>query len=251
VTPLADIPAGRQHLIPLADVQAPFPQLHDLVDEAFQALRDHVASRAGWDFMASLENAYVPLTVPLAPGMGQDWLYTGRAFAFNPLLINAGWVAVIPEPYGGETYWRVYLRARYQDGSQGMPLHELPWDFNARYSGDPRLYDRGGNLAGEVPAGYWVDFTALAQAYSWERLPALTNWRSAYPAARFNEFVQSNGLDWRTAIQELYPPEALVTPTALIPPTLTATPTPRWTAVWPTSTRTQPPAKPTQTPKPG
>ena len=251
LTPLADIPAGRQHLVPLEDVQAPYPQLHDLVDEAFQALRGRVAAQAGWDFLASLENAYVPLTVPLAPGMGQDWLYTGRAFAFNPLLINAGWLAVIPEPCGGETYWRVYLRARYQDGSQGMPLHDLPWDFNARYSGDSRLYDQGGSLTGEVPQGYWVDFTTLAQAYGWERLPALTNWRSAYPAARFNEFVQSSGLDWRTAIQELYPPEVLVTPTAVIPPTLTATPTPRWTPVRPTPTRTRPPAKPSQTPTPG
>ena len=235
------VPGGRQQVIPLDGVDAPYAALHDLVDESFRALRNRVARETGWDFLSNLENAFVPLTAPLSPGMQEDWLYTGRAFAFNPLPVNAGWVAVLREDYGPETYWRVFLRARYQDGSQGQPLHARPWDFSARYSGDPRTYEEGGSLASAVPAGYWVDFTELARAYGWERLPALNTWRSAATTARFNEFVLRDGLDWKSAMLELYPPEALIEPTRVVPtagiplptrrPTQTATPT---RTPWPT-----------------
>jgi TolB protein len=226
--PLPDVPDGRHHLAPLAGVEAPYPQLHDLVDESFQALRRRAAADAGWDLLATLENAFVPLTAPLAPGLGDSWLYTGRAFAFTPLPANAGWLAVAPEDFGAQRYWRVYLRARQQDGSQGMPLHERPWDFNARFSGDPALYEQGGAPLPAGAEGYWIDLTELAAAYGWARLPALHTWRASYPAARFNEFVLSGDQDWRAAMLELYPPEALVTPTAIVPPTLTPTVTPRW-----------------------
>ena len=217
LTVLPEVPTGRQHLVPLEDVQAPYPQLHDLVDESFSALRARVAAEAGWDFLATLENAFVPLTAPLSPGLGEDWLYTGRAFAFTPLAIDAGWVAVVPEQFGARTYWRVYLRARFQDGSQGAPLHDQAWDFNARYGGDPFLYEHGGAFHQEILRGYWVDFTEMAAAYKWDRLPALPTWRSAYPAARFNEFVFQDGQSWREAMLDLYPIEALVTPTAPAP----------------------------------
>jgi TolB protein len=202
--------------------------MHDLVDESFNALRKRVAGDAGWDFLATLENAFVPLTSPLAPGMGEDWLYTGRAFSFSPLPINAGWVVVAQERFGGDVYWRVYLRARFQDGSQGRPLRDWIWDFDARYSGDPLAYEQGGRLQEDIPSGYWLDFTRLARAYGWERVPALPIWQSAYFAARFNEFVQTHGKTWRQAMLELYPPEAFQTPTVAPPPTLTPTPTPWW-----------------------
>jgi TolB protein len=225
---LADIPNGRHHLVELEDVVAPYPQLHDLVDEAFQALRGQAASESGWDFLASLENAFVPLNSPLPPGMGEDWLYTGRAFAFSPLPINSGWVVVLPEPFGAQQYWRIFLKARHQDGSQGTPLTDRAWDFNARYAGDPFAYEDGGKLTPGIPAGYWIDFTALAGNLGWERVPALSIWRTAYFAARFNEFTLTEGQSWIQAMQELYPAEALRTPTAAPPPTLTPTPTAWW-----------------------
>jgi TolB protein len=246
LTPVADVPDGRQRVVPVPDLQAPNPLLQDLVDESFNALRQRVAQATGWDFLASLDNAYVPLTSPLSPGMGNDWLYTGRAFAFNSLPMNAGWVVVVRQDFGSQTYWRVYLRARFQDGSQGQPLNQLPWNFNARSSGDPRDYEQGGALAQAIPDGYWVDFTSLAAAYGWERLPALNTWRSSYEAARFNEFVLTNHSDWRSAMLEIYPPEALVTPTPLEPTMVPATPTVRPTRT-PTPTRTP---WPTRTPTP-
>lgn len=246
LTPMADIPAGRQRLVALEDVQAPNAVLQDLVDESFVGLRARVAQDTGWDLLANLENAFVPLTVPLNPGSGEDWLHTGRAFAFNPLPANAGWLVILREDYGAQTYWRVLMRARYQDGSQGRPIKALAWNFNARSSGDPRAYETGGAYSSGIPAGYWVDFTHLASAYGWERIAALSTWRSAYQAARFHQFIHSDGLDWQEAMLEIYPPEVLVTPTAIIPTTQVPTRTPR-PSLTPIPTRTRWPTR-TSTP---
>ncbi len=219
---------GINNLANLNGVQAPYPQLHDSVDEAFHALREKVSAETGWDFLGTLENAYVPLSAPLAPGMGNDWLYTGRAFAFDTLPMNGGWLAIVPEIYGHETFWRVYVKARFQNGSQGKPLLAVPWVFNARYTGDPLFYEQGGEMGLGNPAGYWVDFTEIAQALGWQRLPALPTWQSAFFAARFNEFVIPADKSWQGAMNDLYPAEYLVTPTPILPPTLTPTRTPSW-----------------------
>jgi TolB protein len=225
--------------VDLEGVQAPYPQLHDLADEAFNALRERIQREVGWDALASLENAFVPITSSLDPGFGEDWLYTGRAFAINSLMTNAGWMVAVREDFGSQTYWRLYLRAQLQDGSLGIPLHDQPWDLRARYNLDPQVYEQGGQYS-DVPPGYWVDVTSLAAQYGWERVPALPNWRTFYRGARFTEFALIEGLDWYTAMLQLYPPDVLVTPTRLLPPTLTPTRTPTNT---PTST-------PTRTPRP-
>ena len=227
IEPNPEIPGERWNIVDLGDVSAPYPKLHDRVDEAFNGLRAQVAVQTGWDALASLENAYVPLTIPLQPGYQQDWLYTGRAFALSPLPIHAGWMTVVREDFGQETYWRVYLRARYQDGTLGEPLHALPWDFDARYRAEPRPYEQGGARMSNIPAGYWIDITELASNYGWQRLPSFSNWRAAYSATRFNEFVRTDGLDWQSAMLELYPREILITPTEI--PTNTPTPTPTFT----------------------
>lgn len=218
-------PAGRFAIVPAGDIAVPFPFLHDAVNESFDALRQDIASRAGWDFLANLENAFIPITQPSEPGMEENWLYTGRAFAANTVLLHAGWMAVVREDTNGQTFWRVYLKARFQDGSQGLPMKQRPWNLEARYQGDPRIYEQGG-VAEPIPAGYWIDFTELASRYGWSRLPALINWRTFFPAARFNQFVLASGMDWQTAIQEIYPPEILQTPTSA-PKSIPAAPAPQ------------------------
>jgi len=231
-----DVPAKRWYVVPLQDVTAPDAELHALVAPAFEALRQRVIQTVGWDALASLENAYVPLTTPLDPGFSADWLYTGRAFAINSLMVNAGWMVVQREDIGAQTYWRLYLRAQKQDGSQGEPLQSPPWDLTKRYQVDPKAYEAGGEYA-PVPTGYWVDLTSLASAYGWERLPALPDWRSYYAGARFTEFAMPGGMDWYSAMLQLYPPDAMQTATAVLPPTRTPTRTATPTDT-PTSTRT-------------
>ncbi len=213
----------RPQLTRLEDVEAPYPYLLEEVAPAFDLLRQEVSRQAGWDLLGNLQSAFMPISEPSGAGHVDDWLATGRAFAFNPLLLQAKWVVLTREDYHGETYWRVWLRARYQDGSQGVPLTLPVWNIEARFNGNPQAYEQGGSTEAP-PEGYWVDFTELAQRWGWERLPALSNWRSYYPAARFNQFVWRNGLEWDEAMSQVYPPEALNPPTPF--PTWTVTPSP-------------------------
>jgi TolB protein len=207
--PQSGISSEHASLITLANVTALYPQLNELAADSFQALRAEVMAQTGWDALGNLENAFVPLTTPLDPGLGEDWLYTGRAFTFNPVLVQANWMAVVREDFGHQIYWRIYLHTAAQEGSQGMPLTQVPWDFTAR-ANSSSAYENGGQLMNSVPGGYWLDLTTY------------------YAGAHFNELVYQQGLDWHTAMLQLYPPEVLVTPTIISPPTRTPTRTPLW-----------------------
>jgi TolB protein len=245
ITPQPATLPNRFSLVSIKGVQARFPKLNELAYNSYEALRKKVSIETGWDALASLENAFVPLTSSLEPGMGDDWLYTGRAVTLNPALIQANWMVVIREDFNQQTFWRIYLRTTAQDGSQGMPLTRTPWDFNAR-TGDPVAYENGGRLASVIPSGYWFDLTACALQYGWERLPALPTWRTYYSGAHFNEMAFIQELDWRTAMLQIYPIEALITPTVVIPPTRTPTITSMWyRSPTPTTTPTN---RPTNTP---
>jgi TolB protein len=218
-------PSFSQNRFGITDIngiEAPYPYLHDLADESFLSLRDFIAHELGWDFLESLENAYTPITIPSENANAENWLMTGRAFSFNPAAYYAGWIVIHKTNFSGETYWQVFLKTRFQDGSQGRPLREPIWDINSRYTGDPIAYDNGGSET-VIPTGYWVNFTEIAQRFGWDRLPALNNWQTFYPSMRFNQFVYREGLDYQSALDELYPPEAIRTSTPK--PTMTPTPT--------------------------
>ena len=241
----------RLSLAPLPGVTAPNASLSDAVDEAFNALRVRVAADLGWDFLSTVEHAFVGINDPLPPGLSyDDWLFTGRAFAFSQAAVQAGWVEMVREDFGGQTYWRVYVRSVEQDGSQGEPLRTPSWDFQVRYEGAPQLYDQGGRIKENIPPGYYVDFTQLAADYGFERVPALSNWRTYYHGARFNEFVYRDHRNWMEAMLELYPNSAIITPTPFQTPTPTPTRTPRPTPTsWWWQWRTPTPI-PTSTPFP-
>ncbi|MCE5207417.1 MAG: DPP IV N-terminal domain-containing protein [Chloroflexi bacterium] len=218
----ADNQSGDNNaLLLLEDINVPYPYLvADVVDD-FGTLRQQIEQLIGWNFLDNLENAFIPITQPPSPEMEDCWLYTGRAIAINTSPLYGGWMSVVREDYNGQTYWRVFLKTRFQDGSQGLPLKSKVWDFTTRNSGDAMGYENGGSLA-DIPEGYWVDFTALAHQFGWKRIPALQDWRSYMDGAQFNEYVQDNNLTWQAAMLELYPPEALVTATRV--PTQTPTP---------------------------
>lgn len=215
----AEIQVGDEaDIAPLDDVSAPFPELSLAAIPAFDALRQRTSQLLGWDALSSLENAFVPINEPMPPARQQDWLLTGRAFSLHSGLLDAGWMVVVPEEFGGQTYWRVYLRSAADDSGLGVPLSEYPWYLSARFGGSQNAFQSGGAFSDEIPAGGWVDFTALAADFGFERLPALSNWRNYYQGALFNEFALTAGLAWEEAMLQLYSKDAVATASAASSP---------------------------------
>jgi hypothetical protein len=208
------------------------------VNDSFEALRLRVLERAGYDFLGTLEDAFWGMDRP--PDLGEpseNWHYTGRAFAIDRNLIYAGQPAaieVVREDIEVNTYWRIYLRVveEAQNGTLGEPLRQMPWDITARSSGDVIDYERGGRLKSEVPSGYYVDLTQIAEDYGWLRVPAARTWQRNFGAIQFWEFTKTDNMSWNEAMLELYPAsdvenfqsEATLIPAP--PPLPTESPTP-------------------------
>ncbi len=208
VTPSSPSSQTSSAIVDLTGVNAPFAQLNQVAVPAFDVLRARAADLLGWDALSELSSAFVPLNQPLPPDRQQDWLYTGRAFELQSALLKVGWMAIVKEDFEGQTYWRIYLKSA---GDLGRPLTELPWDLSARFSFAESDYQAGGELAEILPAGAWLDFTALAADFGFQRVPALGNWRSYYQGALFNLLVFRQGLTWQDAMLELYSPQELAT----------------------------------------
>lgn len=187
--------------------------------QQFLALRAAVKQQSGWDFLGTLDSAAVGINTPMPPKETLSWLRTGRAFAISRAAISKGWLVVVPDPAGPSDYWRLYVRTAQQDGSQGEPLRDLPWDFDARTSGTPSAFDSGGQFYTEIPTGYYIDFTQLAAEFGFARIPADPEWKTYYFGIHYWEFVCADGLDWFSAMGEMYPTTAFLTPTASITPT--------------------------------
>ncbi len=193
-------------------INAPSPYLSDRVDNSFLALRERVRQEAGWDFLGQLDGMFAAIDQGVPPGENpQTWNKAGRAFdlyyrhamGFEPT------IEVVRLTIAGETYWRVYVKTAVQDGSQGEPLRELPWDFRARFGDEPQHYDQGGKWKEQIPPGYYMDFTALAADYGWEWVPAGETWRTFFPAVHFWHYENRQGLPWREAMLEIYQLEEL------------------------------------------
>jgi TolB protein len=199
-------------LRPLPGVIPPSAVLSDRVDSSFMTLRDIANQSTGWDFLGRLDSVWWPLNRPLEPGQDhRSWHKAGRAFdivqSYNQG--NPAQVEVAFEQVGPDIYWRVYVRAAVQDGSLGEPLRKVPWDFASRTSGDIAAYEAGGRPKDAVPSGYYIDFTRLALAYGWTRTPSDITWRANWPGILYWQYEKRDGLDWWTAMLELYPQQSL------------------------------------------
>ena len=100
--------------------------------DKFQSLRNLTLDALGWDFLNTLNNAFIPITEPENPGSAEDWLFTGRAFEFNPLILYADLAVITREERNGQLYWRVFLKTRYQDGSQGNAIKTTTMAFRTK-----------------------------------------------------------------------------------------------------------------------
>lgn len=204
-------PVGLQTLL---DVQTQQAFLSDAVNDSFNALRQEVLDRAGWDFLGQLDDAWWEIDRLPSPGQeARNWHKTGRAFSIarNRILGFPPPMEIVREDTDLETYWRVFVRVDedLQSGELGEPLRRLPWDFTARTSGDIEAYNQGGRLKNEVPAGYYIDLTQLAQDYGWEQRPAGSDWRANSETIYYWQFIKPEGLDWYEAMLEMYLPSQL------------------------------------------
>ncbi len=218
------MPEGTNGLVSLDGVSAPSPMLLDSIDDSYSTLRYQIGDQIGWDFLNSLENAFVDKETPSDPGTTYSWLNTGRGISVNELPLNSGWMVLVKEEFGNQIYWRVLLKTRNQDGSQGRPITDRIWDITARNSGDPTVYEKGGKEK-NAPEGYWIDFTEWAGRYNWDRVPALSNWVTYYQGARFGMFAHTEELDLKTAMERMYPGEPFSWIT--VRSTITPLPTPK------------------------
>lgn len=200
---------GHQNLIELRNLDAPLPIFIEEAVSTFSPLRQKTRELAGWDFLSTLESAYLPLDVSLEPDINLGWLHTGRGLMINDIPRLADWLIVFREDYADKTFWRVYIKTNDQSGLHGRPIKEYPWDFNARYSGNNSAYENGGTRINAIPSGYWLDFTELAAAYGWSRFPAENHWQFSETASRYQYFAFNQGLSLESALLQLYSPEAI------------------------------------------
>jgi TolB protein len=220
--PLNADPAYR--LRPLNGVEAPYAALSERVNDSFDGLREGVLQQVGWDFLGTLQDAFWDLNRLPEPGEERrNWLMTGRGFAFNRNAI-VGFpapVEIVREDIDVETYWRVYVRVadEAQNGQLGEPLRRMPWDFLAREQRDVQAYDEGGRLRSEMPSGYYIDLTILAQDYGWLRMPAGIDWRANINAVNYWMFYKPDSLNWLAAMREIYAEGALVNFAPTVTPT--------------------------------
>jgi len=202
----------------LPDVQAPNPRFSDRVDDSFKALRQRVLEETGYDFLGVLSDAWRPIDDDTDGASYRSWHKAGRAFDTRLDFRDAqgrNLLLVVKEEgeghWGRQTFWRLYLRTARQDGSMGEPLKQAPWDFYARFEGGSAALEGGRRLP--VPAGYYVDFTALAAEYGWERIPANDrpgfSWKTNWRAIDFWHFEKRDGLNWFQAMREVYDDETL------------------------------------------
>lgn len=202
-------PAFELLSLPGVSVEEGSPLLSDQVNDSFNALRRRVNEETGWDYLANLDSAWLPLAyVPPNGQSRRSWHLCGRAVALNEEAYNVAEPRVVlaREDVGNTTYWRVFLRAAQQDGSLGEPLRVVPWDLDARYRGGRAQVDGGAPMQ-DVPVGYYVDFTALAQDYGWERVPSLWRWRHFSPDILWWDYRKTDDLTWWECMLQVFEPE--------------------------------------------
>lgn len=205
----------RPGLVQLEGVDVPGARIHAALADDYQALRAEVRDATGRDFLGTLADAWRPLGFKSSGSAFFSWHKTGRAFDTQMELWGPGGrrdMVLLRDEAGGRTMWRMFLRAGRQDGSLGRPLEEAGWAFAAS-GGMPELLDEGGRRGQEVPGGYWVDFTAMAEAYGWRRIPSIRrgrlDWRQSWTGIEYWHYERRDGLRWFEAARQVYPDETL------------------------------------------
>ncbi len=215
LTAAAEDREARPGLASLPDVDVPGARINAGLADDFAALRTELRASLDRDFLGTLADGWRPLEFKSSGSAFFSWHKTGRAFDTQMELWGPGGrrdMVLVREDVGGRTMWRMYLRAGAQDGSAGRPLTEPGWTFSAG-SGDDDLMRTGGRRGNSVPAGYWVDFTALAARYGWQRIPSISrgnlDWRRSWTGIEYWHYERRDGLRWFEAARQVYTDDEL------------------------------------------
>jgi TolB protein len=209
--------ATRSELHRLGDVETTDPRLVTGADESFRAWRAAVHARSGHDFLGRLSDALRPPAY-YSHRLGYlSWHKAGRAV---DLLFD--WrdaqgqnaLYIVREDLAGQIYWRLFLKCAVQDGSMGEPLTQAPWYFwwHPDPSKEPQTVADGGRRL-PIPAGYFVDVTALAERYGWSRIASYHledfHWQQDSTATEYWHYQYTEGLTWYEAMAQIYSQELL------------------------------------------
>lgn len=200
----------------LEEIEAPNARLNSQLVDSYRSLRDEVKRVTGLDFLAELSDMWRGIDA-VVDGNNHSayasWHKAGRAFdTLFDFRNNAGLplMEVVRENIGGETYWRIFLKAARQDGSLGMPLKVHPWDLSGRAR---RQHPKDGGTWKPIPYGYYVDVSEIIRRGGWERISAIDrrefSWRWHFLAIEYWHHQRRDGLTWYQAMQQVYPLERL------------------------------------------
>jgi TolB protein len=192
-------------------LEAGVSKLNSRVVDSYNALQERVKQEVGYDFLAIVSDMFRAIDVKCdATCDTLSWHKAGRAVDTQLDYNDArgiGGLEIVREDQQGETYFRVYLRTAAQNGTQGEPLKDAPWDmsYRARWV---VTNGEGGTLK-PVQYGFFVDFTELARQYGWERISAHDDeeldWRTNKLGAEYWHFQQQDpGMRWYQAMREVY-----------------------------------------------
>jgi TolB protein len=193
------------------------PQIHAHLADEYQAWRADVLSQTGYDVLGSVSDMFRPLGYSRRDYGHLSWHRTGRTLDLLfewPGADGENQFLVVRENLGPQTYWRLYIKAREQDGTMGEPLTDAPWIFWFEFdpATEPAAYTTGGK-PGEIPSGYHVDLTRLARRHGWHRIASYQeedfDWRSDSVGREFWHYQRTDGLTWWEAMLQIYPLETM------------------------------------------
>ena len=198
--------------VELPDVNAPNARLNPVVVESFKIARKAIQDATGYDFLSELSDMWRGMDAAVDSNRTSAYLSyhkTGRAF--DSLLdyrdsSNLPALEVVREDIGGETFWRLFLKAAKQDGSVGSPLKTQPWDLSGRAR---RKFPNDGGTWKAIPYGYYVDVSDILRDAGWERISSIDreefSWRWNFLALEYWHHQFREGLTWYQAMTEMYP----------------------------------------------
>jgi TolB protein len=220
-------PGSLAQVVAVPGILASFTQqpvlASELVVPSLVAWQQDVLQASGWDFLGMTLGSWRNIDQVRKREMYiydygyLSWHKAGRALdlALEYKVEGSDQLLQVREDLGANTYWRLYLRAARQDGSQGEPLKDQPWLYwwHIVPSAEPEAYDAGGKRL-PIPAGYYVDVTESAKRHGWYRIAAYAiegdyHWSSDSNGTEYWHYEHTDGLNWWQAMQQVYTAEKL------------------------------------------